>query len=231
MVLRAVLLDVGNTLVRESPSRFAIYAEAARSRGIDVDEGRMNALMRRAHAELPREVNGGFRYSDPWFERYIERIFHDELGVPRDELAPLATKLFARFSDPATFELFDDALALIDTLRARGLKVGIVSNWSARLPRLLEDLRIAERVEFVVCSAIERLEKPDAAIFARALERAGVRADEALHAGDDLEKDVLGARRAGLRSVLVDHARRADPGHAPRATSLRELLEIVERLA
>src|SRR5207247_11299986 len=73
-------------------------------------------------------------------------------------------------------------------------------------------LGLSRRVDFVLASAIERAEKPDREMFERALARAGARPEEALHAGDDLEKDVLGARRAGLSSVLVDHAGTHGPG-------------------
>lgn len=230
MPLRAVFLDVGNTLVRERPSRFEIYAQCARQYGLPVATERMNQLMRAAHRELPREIAGAWRYTDRWFEAYIERIFSADLGLPRERLAELSRDLFARFSDAATFELFPGAAELCDELRARGLVVGLVSNWSPRLPRLVEQLGLAARTDFVLCSALERLEKPDEELFRRALRRAGVRADEALHAGDDLEKDFHGARRAGLRAVLVDHARvRVD--ESPRVHSLPELGQWVERLS
>jgi putative hydrolase of the HAD superfamily len=229
MPLRAVFLDVGNTLVRERPSRFEIYALCARQYGLELSTGRMNQLMRAAQRELPREIAGAWRYTDRWFEAYIERIFCTDLGLRRERLASLSRELFARFSDPATFELFPGALGLCQRLRARDLVVGLVSNWSHRLPRLVEDLGLAAHTDFVLCSALERAEKPDEEIFRRALERAGVRADEALHAGDDLEKDFHGARRAGLRAVLVDHARTCSDA-APRVHSLPELGEWVERL-
>jgi putative hydrolase of the HAD superfamily len=229
MALRAIFLDVGNTLVREQPSRFEIYALSARQYGLPVTAERMNQLMRAAHRELPREIAGAWRYTDRWFEAYIERIFGDDLGLPRERLADLSRELFARFADPSTFELFPGAIELCESLRARGLGIGLVSNWSHRLPRLVEQLGLSARTDFVLCSALERLEKPDEQIFRRALERAGVRADEALHAGDDLEKDFHGARRAGLRAVLVDHARTRG-AEAPRVHSLPELGEWVERL-
>ncbi|MBL8863084.1 MAG: HAD-IA family hydrolase [Planctomycetes bacterium] len=231
MPIKALFVDVGNTLVREAPSRFAIYAEVARSRGVELGADQMAVVMRRAHGELPQRHAGAFRYTDPWFEAYIERIFAHHLGIERAALPELSRGLFARFSDPATFELFPGALELLDAARARGLTLGIVSNWSARLPPLLERLGVTTRVDFVLCSAIEELEKPDPAIFQRALERAGVAAGEALHAGDDLEKDVLGARRVGIRAVLVDHAgTRRDLSH-PRAGSLPELRDQIERLS
>jgi len=231
MTIKAFFVDVGNTLVREVPSRFAIYAECARSHGIEVGTPDMAALMRRAHAEIPSRVGGAFRYTDPWFAAYIERIFHHHLGVERALMPDLSRALFARFADPATFELHLGALEILEAARARGLVVGVISNWSARLPGLLQALGVAERVDFVLCSAILELEKPDPEIFLRALHLAGVRPDEALHAGDDLEKDVLGAQRVGIHAVLVDHA--GDRAHlsCPRAGSLAELMDQLERLA
>ncbi|MBL8858801.1 MAG: HAD-IA family hydrolase [Planctomycetes bacterium] len=230
MALKAIFIDVGNTLLYEKPSRFEIYAERARARDLRLETSAMRGLMHRAHRELPREIGGAFRYSDLWFNSYIERIFHDYLGILKTEMAPLREELFGRFSDPATFGVFDGGIEMLEEWRARGLKIGIVSNWSARLPGLLDRLGLSERVDFVLCSALERLEKPDTVLFERALQRAGVRPDEALHAGDDFEKDVLGAQRAGIRAVLVDHARRADPSRTPRVENLFELREVVAGL-
>lgn len=230
MSLKAVFIDVGNTLLYEKPSRFEIYAERARARNLRLGADEMRALMTRAHRELPREIGGAFRYSDPWFHRYIERIFHEYLGLLKTDLPPVREELFGRFSDPSTFQIFEGGLEMLDEWRSRGLKVGVVSNWSARLPGLLEAVGIAQRVDFVLCSALERLEKPDPEIFLRALARAGVRPDEALHAGDDLDKDVLGARRVGMRAILVDHAGRSSAADAPRVRSLNELRELVSEL-
>lgn len=247
MVLRAVFLDVGNTLVTERSSRAELYARAARSRGVAVDEARMAELMRRVHDALPREIGGAWRYSDRWFERYIERVFHGELAMERALVPSIAEELFACFSRADSFVLHPGAVELCERLRARGLAVGLVSNWSARLPELVRALGLAAHVDFVLSSAIERLEKPDPALFARAVARAGVAPHEALHAGDHLRRDVLGARHAGLHAVLVEHAAPREPraprapraigasqrrklGFAPRVTSLAELGELVDRL-
>ena len=56
----------------------------------------------------------------------------------------------------------------------------------------------------VIDSAVEGVEKPDPAIFRLALERTGVAPEDALYAGDIYSIDVVGARAAGLRPVLVD---------------------------
>jgi putative hydrolase of the HAD superfamily len=206
MTLKAVFIDAGNTLLYENPSRFEIYAQAARGRGVPVTTGRMTELMRSAHRELPREIEGAFRYSEGWFATYIRRIFQDELGLSSGDLPGLSAEIFSRFAEPGTFRTFPGTLELLDGIRRRGLAVGIVSNWSQRLPAILAGLGIDKRIDFVLASAIERVEKPDPEIFRRACARVDVAPEEALHAGDDAWKDVRGARDAGLASVRVLHA-------------------------
>ena len=82
----------------------------------------------------------------------------------------------------------------------------MVSNWSPALPGLLEGLGLGPHLDFVVVSACEGCEKPEPEIFERALARAGVPAAAALHAGDDVGKDVHGARSVGILPVLVGPA-------------------------
>ncbi|TAJ17583.1 MAG: HAD family hydrolase [Planctomycetota bacterium] len=202
MRARILFLDVGNTLVRERTSRHELYAACARAHGLDVDAARARAAMVAAHRALPLVVDGAYRYGDAWFRSFIERVFCVDFGLPRGELAAVQDELFATFEDPATFELAAGARELVAALHARGLRTGIVSNWSARLPRLLDRLGFGACFEPLVCSALVGFEKPDPRIFALALERANVGAGEALHAGDD-ERNDSAAAHSGIHAILV----------------------------
>ncbi len=208
MTLRAVFLDVGNTLVREKNSRFALYAEAARTEGIEVSEDRMGALMRSAHRELPLWIDGSFRYSDLWFRAFIERIFRQELGLPAARLEALTQHLFDLFEQRDTFRILPGAVELLDTLEELGLARGIISNWSARLPRVLAELGLDGRFDFVLCSALEGAEKPSPQLFERALDLAGARPDQAVHAGDHPVYDVEAASALGITPFWVQHEER-----------------------
>jgi putative hydrolase of the HAD superfamily len=226
MHLKAVFLDVGNTLLHEVPRRAAIYAEVGARHGVELDPDAMHAHMLEVHRELPPFVDGAFRYSDPWFREFIRRIFGDRLGVAADAVVEIEEQLFARFEDPATFRYFPGAEALLTDLRAAGLRLGLISNWSARLPRLLEGLGLTRRVDFTLCSAIEGVEKPAPELFRAALERAGVAPDEALHCGDHPVNDVRGARAVGLRACLVDHHDRLPAGSEGDAGRVGSLVEL-----
>lgn len=235
MSLAAVFLDLGNTLLTERPARADLYAEEARRVGLTIGSAEMHALMARAHGALPREIGSAFRYSDAWFRAFQRRIFVDDLGLEESRFDGLSARLFARFEDARSFVLYPGARELLAGLRAHGLKVGLVSNWSERLPRLLRALELAPAFDFVLCSAELRLEKPERAIFDAALRRAGAPAECCLHAGDHVDRDARGALDAGIPAVLVDHAGRFGPAEralCPVVSNLGELRDLIlERVA
>lgn len=227
--LRALLLDFGGTLAAEVPSRGAIYAEAARGAGLDVSDHAMAARMGAAHDALPLELaDGSFRYTRPWFEAFIEHVFVEQLGLGRGRLEGVKEELFARFADAATFRLFPGARELVDAARARGLRTAIVSNWSEPLPQLVEGLGLGP-FDLILASASERLEKPEAALFERALARLGVEPSEALHVGDSRRNDVLGAEALGISALLLDRGAESPARERPLRV-VRSLNEVRELL-
>lgn len=223
--IRAVFLDAGDTLFTEKERRPAIYAECARGLGGLDDVDGMASVMQHVFAELPASVEGHYRYSLAWFRAFNERVL-SEAGVPEERVADGHEQLVARFQDPDTFRVYDEVPDVLEDLANRGVRVGVVSNWSEHLPVLCAGLGLADRVNFILTSADLRAEKPERAIFERALFRAGVRAGEALHAGNHFQKDVRGALNAGLRAVWVHRAGNlaSDQEGVPMVRDLRGVL-------
>jgi REG-2-like HAD superfamily hydrolase len=208
----ALLLDAGGTLIVERCSRAELYARTAGGHGLEVGAASTARAMAAAHAALPQRIGSDFRYTRGWFRRFIEHVFASELGLERSRLAALAEDLFALFADPATYRVLPGALELCDDLQARDVRLAVVSNWSPALHGLLTGLGFASRVEFALVSAEQELEKPDPALFARALARLRIEPARAAHLGNDAERDAAGARAAGIEPLLV-HA----PGSLARA--------------
>jgi putative hydrolase of the HAD superfamily len=126
-------------------------------------------------------------------------------------LGPLSDEQLDRFLDaehaawrPAR-ALVGSGHALLESLRERGLRLGVVSNtWPepARLVRReLAELGVAERVDAIVLSGEVGVRKPDPAIFERALAELGVEPEAAIFVGDRLVDDVAGAARVGMTTV------------------------------
>ena len=118
-----------------------------------------------------------------------------------------------------------DALA---ALRARGLRLVVVSNANGTLHRAFDRLGLTPRVDVVLDSFVEGIEKPDPRFFEIALARSGASAPTTIHVGDIYHVDVVGARAAGLRPVLVDSAGLYPDADCPRIARLAELPALLQ---
>jgi putative hydrolase of the HAD superfamily len=139
--------------------------------------------------------------------------------------------------DPAR-QLAAHTHALLEALRGRGLKLGLVSNafdpgWL--LHRDLEQMGLAERLDFSVFSSEVGKRKPHPAIFERALEALTVTAEDTVFVGDRLYEDVRGAAELGMTTVQAlwfrvdEHPEGGVPDFE--AFTQMDVLNFIDRLA
>ena len=112
-------------------------------------------------------------------------------------------EIYDQWSVNHHFELYDDVAPVMAELKKRGLMVGLISNSHRSLDAFREHFSLADFVSVSVSGAEHGYMKPHRSIFDRALERAGVKADEALMVGDSFRHDIEGALSAGWRAVLL----------------------------
>ena len=91
-------------------------------------------------------------------------------------------------------------------LRKFGLRLIVVSNANGTLRSHLSRLGLTSYLDLVLDSSDEGVEKPDPRLFTIAMHRARARPESTLHVGDLYHVDIVGARAAGLRAVLLDRA-------------------------
>jgi putative hydrolase of the HAD superfamily len=232
--LRAVFLDVGDTIMRPNPSWEHVYAMAFDEFGIKVTVEDLQRALRAAYRHGGWGLQEGFEPSEAaTFRRTMEidRMALAELG-----LGPLPEAFFRRLSElfmvTSHWHIFPDVYPTLVELRKRGLVLATLSNWVWNLPELLHALDLVRHFDFIAASARIGFEKPHPRIFEWALEQAGVRAEEAIHVGDHVDADVRGALAAGMSAVLIDrwsrHTSDELPAGVPRIASLAELLPIVD---
>jgi len=101
------------------------------------------------------------------------------------------------FMDAIVMEPEPGAVETLQSLRARGLELAVVSNWDIGLAEHLERLQLTSLVSAIATTAEAGAPKPEPAVFRLALERLGVGAARALHVGDE-PGDAEGAAAAGM---------------------------------
>jgi putative hydrolase of the HAD superfamily len=163
------------------------------------------------------------QHEHAWWREVVSAAF---AGFHFDSFETFFSDLLSYFACADSWELYSDVIPALSGLRARHLRLAIVSNFDSRLTRICEGLGIARFFDAVVMSSQAGCAKPDPQIFAIALERIGVSPAEALHIGDSETLDVESAEAAGLRAFLIDRA--ADTSYPERRIAdLREVLGLL----
>lgn len=217
--IQAVTFDVGGTLIECWPSVGDIYAEvAARHTAAKFSAAVLNRRFAAAwHAQKD------FQHTRADWAALVDAAFDGLVKSPPSET--FFEELYARFSQPQAWHIFQDVFPSLEALSARGLKLGIISNWDERLIPLLRKLGLARHFEAMVVSCEIGAPKPSPLIFQEAAQRLAVPPAAILHVGDSPEADVAGAEAAGMQAVLLWRARLSGPPMRPGAwiSSLREL--------
>ena len=238
-MLRAVLFDWGDTLMHFAYDPALI--ESGHRAGLEaighdgIPDVAAVAAHFREHYEPLFWVPGAVEEIE--YPGLVRRLLSDfDIAVADDELERFLEAEHAAW-EPAR-QLGANTHALLESLRGLGLKLALVSNafdpgWL--LHRDLEQMGLAERLDFSVFSSEVGKRKPDRAIFERALEALAVAPEEAMFVGDRLFEDVRGAGELGMTTVQAlwfradDHPDGREPDY--QAFTEMDVLNVARRLA
>ena len=200
-----VLLDAGNTLAGMD---MALLADVATAEGVAVTPDALARAEAAARPAVSRAVAAGASgEARTTFVVYVEAMLA-ALGRPPADCRAVAPRLAAAVKRVPTTRLWARVLpgvpAALGRLRAAGLGLVVVSNSDGTCEETLVRLGLRDAVDAVVDSMRVGFEKPDPRIFAAALATCGATPARGVHVGDLYDVDVIGARRAGLRAVLLD---------------------------
>lgn len=204
--IKAFFFDAGGTLFQPYPSVGEIYAQVARRHGFIADPKDLEALFHASWEErdglASLQAHSGEKEEKKWWRTLVWEVF-SKLGAI-ENFDAFFDELYDWFARPEVWRLFPDTLPVLEALKKKGKILGIVSNWDSRLFGICEGLGLKPYLDFILASAVVGAAKPSPKIFQEALKQAQVAPEEALHVGDSLEDDILGAQRAGIFAVFLD---------------------------
>jgi putative hydrolase of the HAD superfamily len=200
MTLRAVLFDVDFTIARPGPelgpegyerlgARFGLTLDPAR-----YDDARIAALVDlKHHPEL--------EHDEAIWIAFTERIIRG-MGGDAESAYDCAVEMTKAWEHAEHFELYEDALPVLERLRLHGLKLGLVSNTGRDLEAFVAHHSLD--VDAAISSGAHGKTKPHESIFRVVLDRLEVEPEDAAMVGDSLADDVDGARALGMQAFLLD---------------------------
>jgi len=218
-----IFFDVDDTLIEWNVSWVEVYAEAARLGGVDVSPAQSEQALTIAfttfYKDCLREHSAAGEERAFWRD-YDARILRS-LGVTGD-LAAASDYLIRVFGKTEAVSLYPEVTGVLDLLSGKGARLGIVTGRPRAEPHLGQ-LGVSHYFHPIIDAFSVASAKSEGHMFRVAAEAADQAGLTAWHVGDNYEDDVLGARRAGLRPVLVDRKGEHPDADCPRIDTLREL--------
>lgn len=213
-----VFFDAVGTLFFLTGSVGHHYALVAHEIGLSLNEESLDRAFVSAWREIPpRPAVDGPREDDDkgWWREIVFRVLNEaapELhDLDRDNFFEIA---YEHFAEAGVWRLFPEVIDVLEQLQPN-YRLAVISSFDGRLRMILEHLGISHYFANVFVSSELGVDKPNPEIFRRALKFLKLEPSQALHAGDDPERDWKAAAAAGLAVFRLERPK----------NSLRDLLQ------
>ncbi|MDD4923372.1 MAG: HAD family hydrolase [Dehalococcoidales bacterium] len=232
-MIKAVFFDMYNTLVCYDPPREESQANALKQFGFDFKPQQLSAPIIAAdeyfydeNAKLALAKRSDDEKKNLWAQ--YEAVFLKEAGImPTKEL--ITGLLLEMKNFKYEMVIYEDVIPTLTEIKNRELITGLVSNADRDMTAMLERLQLNTLLDVIVTSQEVGFTKPHRQIFEAVVDRAGIKAEEAIYIGDQYKIDVLGAINAGMSGILLDRSDyyKNDGIKEPRITNLGQLIELI----
>jgi len=231
-MIKAIFFDWFHTLARFDPPRHQLYCQAFQEFGIKLPlEKAMRGIL--IADQYFFEENAKSPVAERSLEEQLEVYIHYPNTVLTEAGAnasrELSLKVMQRVRgqfEGVVFALFDDVLPTLQELKQQNFIMGLLTNLDRDMVSICRELGIESYIDFVVTAKEAGADKPNPPIFLAALDKAGVKASEAAHVGDQYKFDVVGAKAVGINPLLIDRYNiHPEVSDCPRIHSLATLAQ------
>lgn len=220
--VEAVLFDLGGTLIKTTQIPL-VLKEILKYRGIERSLKEISTAWKKAEKGL------NFRdlatlLDEFWVQWNLRILGHLQI---KSNIRPLAEFIAIHWWDYCDVTLYPDAEKVLPSLKARGLKIGVITNGlRSDVSEILPKVNLQNFFDVVVVIDTLKKMKPDTELFTCALDRLKTTTSNTIFVGDEVEADYKGAQRAGLPVYLIDRDHKVNDKEIDRLSSLEDLFKL-----
>lgn len=228
---QAVFFDFGDTLVETEPQYLERMRMAIENLGVtltlrQLEEAYVLADYKSAETTLNENPFDHQRHSEIFIRTMADKLeIHNMVEV----IVPNLDEEIAKFK--LKRKLMDGAKAVLDTVKQKGFKAGIISNNDGRTREKCDDVGITSYFDVILDSTQEGVSKPNPEFFRIAMERMGIDdPSKVLHVGDLPGSDAMGADKLGIQTIWLNIRQIPLKLQVPTVKTMEELREAIDSL-
>lgn len=233
----AVLFDLDDTLIRAYAQPEEAWSRLLKVFSVELDAHDDASIVAIRSVILDesrklwgdREAQAKWRLDIPQARRVSARTALRRLGRSDDDLADRIADGFTELRH-REYRLYPDALATVDALRARGVKLALVTNGAGAIQRpKISRFDLEHRFDHIQIEGEFGMGKPEPDVYRNALRRLGCEACDAWMVGDNYEWEVVAPQQLGMCGIWYNPFEVELPEHAVRPTrTIKRLAELLE---
>ena len=208
--IRAIIFDVGGTLIYPIDPVGETYARFARAHGVKIPAEATTAAFRHAMespAHRPKAVPNDGNDRD-WWKGVMRRSLPENAFADAKAFEALFEEVYLYYAKPEAWGIYPEVLEVLEALRDHAVDLAVLSNWDARLHPVLDGNGLGEYLPQRFISTELGWEKPDPAIYGHVAETLRLAPSSLLSVGDHPRNDVEGPRKAGWQAVQIERPKR-----------------------
>ena len=223
-MIKAVIFDLDNTLVDFMKMKAEAIDAAIRAM---IDAG-----LELSYDEVKDRINAIYKEKGIEFQYVFDSLLSDIFDKVNHKILSAGVVAYRRAREAALVPYPHVYITLYELLKM-GMKLAVVSDAPTKEAWLrLTYLNMHHIFDVVVTFEDTSERKPHPAPFTLALNRLGVRPDEALMVGDWAERDIIGAKQVGMKTVFARYGDTFNTGTSGgdyEADDIQELVSIVRK--
>lgn len=198
--MNSVLFDFGGTLDTNGIHWFEKFRSAFESAMPDISY----EMIREAYLFEEEEIFKFASTSDNYYE-LIKKQFGCMIDIIKSKGVKISDNDIKKQIENVIYDVNENieiSLAIMKIL-CKNFKIAIVSNFYGNLKEICSTLGFDDYVDVYIDSAVEKISKPDPAIFKLALKRLKCASEEAYVVGDSYERDIVPAKQIGCTTIWL----------------------------
>jgi len=221
--VKAVLFDLGNTLVYQQPHE--PFQRILQANGVFKSIKDVQEAFEKGSKEFDVEKCiplGSHEFYTRW---NIAVLKH--LGITRS-VRKLAEEIDRQWSNFSKIHVYSEVKDSLRKLKQMGLKLGVVTGgYELDIEQILPKAGLKGFFDICVgCDTVGK-RKPDRKAFEHALTQLNVKPEEAIFVGDSIEQDYFGAQKVGMKALLIQRGGKPVAG-VKAITNLKEIFDFLE---
>ena len=209
--IRAIVFDVGGTLIYPADPVGETYARLACAHGVKLPAEATTAAFREAvksFSPRPKDTIPCDGNDRAWWKQVVLRSLPENAFAEPAAFEAFFEDAYLYFAKPEAWGIYPEALEVLEALRDYGVDLVVLSNWDARLHTILDGSGLGGYLAQRFISAELGWEKPDPAIYRHVAEILRQPPTALLSVGDDPRNDVEGPRKVGWQAMQIERPKR-----------------------